>query len=202
MQIAVESVHLGEIVILVPELARDERGFFLESYRADQLAALGLPTEFRQDNHSCSRAGVVRGLHLQWAPPMAKLMRVTRGRAWMVAADVRKGSPTLGRWYGTEVSAENRRQMYAPAGFARGFCALTEVEVQYKCTAVYRQETDVAIAWDDERLGIEWPVGAPQLSQRDGQAMSLERWLASPAAEQLRYAAQAGAPGGPGMASR
>src|SRR5437868_547615 len=100
--------------------------------------ALGLPTRFVQDNHSASAKGVVRGLHFQWQPPMGKLMRVTRGAAFLVAVDIRKASPTLGKWFGIEISAENMKEMWAPAGFARGFCALSDdVEVQYKCTGVY-----------------------------------------------------------------
>src|SRR5207245_6594007 len=107
MQIKKESTHLGEIVIVAPEVFEDERGFFMETYRADQFKALGLPTDFVQDNHSRSKQGVLRGLHFQYEPPMGKLMRVTYGRAFLVAVDLRKGSPTLGKWWGTELSAEN-----------------------------------------------------------------------------------------------
>lgn len=189
MQFNIESVHLNEIVIVVPECFQDDRGFFMESYRQDQFSALGLPTGYRQDNHSASQQGVMRGLHFQWNPPMAKLMRVTKGRAWLVAADIRKGSPTLGQWWGTELSAENRRQMYAPAGFARGFCALTDVEIQYKCTNLYSQATDVAISWCDPDIGIQWPVSDPRISERDRKAISLRDWLESPAAEQFKYVA-------------
>src|SRR6202050_4268361 len=126
MQIKVESRWLGDVVVLVPEVFQDSGGFFTETFRADQFKALGLPTEFLQDNHSRSAKGVVRGLHFQWDPPMAKLMRITNGTAFLVAVDIRKGSPTLGQWFGTEVSAENKKQVYAPYGFARGFCALTD----------------------------------------------------------------------------
>src|SRR5581483_8795670 len=122
---------------VVPEIFADSRGFFSETYRADQFEALGLPTNFVQDNHSRSTHGVVRGLHFQWSPPMGKLMRVTRGAAFLVAVDIRKGSPTLGEWVGIECSADNRRMVWAPAGFARGFCTLAdEAEIQYKCTGI------------------------------------------------------------------
>src|SRR5580693_10167276 len=131
MRLTVESRSLGDVVVLVPEIFQDDRGFFLESFRADQFQALGLPTQFVQDNHSRSARGVVRGLHFQWDPPMGKLMRVTLGSAFLVAVDIRKGSPTLGKWVGVEASDENRRQVWAPAGFARGFCALSDAtEIQ------------------------------------------------------------------------
>src|SRR5574337_533513 len=108
MGFRLESRHLDEVVVVLPESFEDERGFFLETYRADRFAALGLPHEFVQDNHSPSKKGVIRGLHFQWDPPMGKLMRVTVGSAFLVAVDIRKGSPTLGQWAGVEASAENR----------------------------------------------------------------------------------------------
>src|SRR5256885_11893898 len=133
MGLKIESRHLGDVVVVVPGIFQDERGFFSEVFRADQFEALGLPTRFLQDNHSASAKGVVRGLHFQWQPPMGKLMRVTRGAAFLVAVDIRKGSPTLGKWVGIEASADNRRCVWAPAGFARGFCALSDMaEIQYK----------------------------------------------------------------------
>src|SRR5436190_13996949 len=138
MQITIESRYLGDVVVVVPEVFQDSRGFFSETFRADQFKLLGLPSEFVQDNHSRSSKGVVRGLHFQWEPPMGKLMRVTMGSAFLVAVDIRKGSPTFGKWVGIEASAENRRQVWATAGFARGFYVLSEVaEIQYKCTGLY-----------------------------------------------------------------
>src|SRR5215467_8767915 len=140
---------------------------------------MGLPHEFVQDNHSRSAKGVLRGLHFQWEPPMGKLMRVTVGSAFLVAVDIRKGSPTLGQWFGLEVSAENRKQVWAPAGFARGFCALSEfVEVQYKCTAIYNSKGESGIRWNDPDIGIEWPITNLQLSEKDRNAPSLAQWLA------------------------
>jgi len=110
----------------------------METFRADSFKDLGLPQSFAQENHSYSRNGVLRGLHFQWDPPMGKLMRVTRGVAFLVAVDVRPGSPTVGKWFGIEVSGENRKLVWAPATFARGFCALSDdIEVQYLCTGVF-----------------------------------------------------------------
>jgi len=181
MEIRIESRQLGEIVVLVPEIFQDSRGFFMETFREDQFRGLGLPCHFVQDNHSRSVKGVLRGLHFQWDPPMGKLMRVTVGSAFLVAVDIRTGSPTLGRWFGIEASAANRRQVWAPAGFARGFCVLSEVaEIQYKCTGLYNSKGESGIRWNDPRIGIEWPVREPSLSAKDEKAQTLEEWLAKP----------------------
>jgi dTDP-4-dehydrorhamnose 3,5-epimerase len=187
-QLRRESEHLGEIIIVAPEVFGDERGFFMETYRADQFGALGLPTDFVQDNHSRSRKDVLRGLHFQYDPPMGKLMRVTYGRAFLVAVDLRKGSPTLGKWWGTELSAENKKMMWAPASFARGFCVLSDwAEVQYKTTGIYNDGTDVSIRFDDPDIGIQWPITSPQISERDRKAISLAQWLRSTASDCFRY---------------
>ena len=181
MEIRIESRHLGEVVVLVPEIFQDARGFFMETFREDQFKALGLPSHFVQDNHSRSVKGVLRGLHFQWDPPMGKLMRVTLGSAFLVAVDIRIGSPTLGKWCGLEVSAENRRQVWAPAGFARGFCVLSEVaEIQYKCTGLYNSKGESGIRWNDPQIGVEWPVSEPCLSEKDQNAQTVEQWLAKP----------------------
>src|ERR1700689_3920751 len=120
MEFKIESRSLRDVAVLVPEIFQDSRGFFTETYREDKFRELGLPTNFVQDNHSRSARGVVRGLHFQWEPPMGKLMRVTQGAAFLVAVDIRKGSRTLGKWAEIEASAENRREVWAPRGFARG----------------------------------------------------------------------------------
>jgi len=181
MEIRVESRHLGEIVVLVPDIFQDSRGFFMETFREDQFKAKELPSHFVQDNHSRSVKGVLRGLHFQWDPPMGKLMRVTLGTAFLVAVDIRTGSPTLGKWFGIEVSAENRRQVWAPAGFARGFCVLSEVaEIQYKCTGLYNSKGESGIRWNDPQIGVEWPATEPFLSGKDQKAQTLEQWLAKP----------------------
>jgi len=188
MPIQIESRHLGDIVVLAPQVIEDERGFFMEAFRADHFKALGLPTDFVQDNHSRSQKGVLRGLHFQWAPPMGKLMRVTYGSAFLVAVDIRKGSPTLSRWFGTEVSAANKKQVWAPAGFARGFCVLSDVaEVQYKCTGIYNNKAESGIRWNDPQIGIEWPIRDPILSEKDQKAKTLSEWLASPDSDNFKY---------------
>jgi dTDP-4-dehydrorhamnose 3,5-epimerase len=190
MGLKIESTHLNGVVVFTTEVFEDARGFFLEAYRADQFAAFGLPAEFPQDNHSRSVKGVVRGLHFQWDKPMGKLMRVTYGNAFLVAVDIRKGSPTLGQWFGTEVSAQNKKQVWAPPGFARGFCVLSDVaEIQYKCTAIYNNKTESGILWNDPAIGISWPVVAPLLflSEKDANAQTLAQWLALPASENFQY---------------
>lgn len=188
MEIRVESRHLGDVVVLVPDTFQDSRGFFMETFRQDQFKAFGLPHDFVQDNHSRSTKGVVRGLHFQWEPPMGKLMRVTLGNAFLVSVDIRKGSPTLGKWFGIEASAENRRQVWAPAGFARGFCVLSEVaEIQYKCTGLYNNKGESGICWNDPQIGVEWPVASPSLSEKDQKAQTLDQWLAKPESDFFRY---------------
>jgi len=187
MQIRVESRHLGDVVVLVPDIFQDSRGFFMETFREDQFKKFGLPTRFVQDNHSRSAKGVVRGLHFQWDPPMGKLMRVPLGSAFLVAVDIRKDSPTLGQWVGTEASAENRRQVWAPAGFARGFCVLSEVaEIQYKCTGLYNNNAESGIRWNDPAIGISWPVSELSLSDKDRNAQTLDQWLARPESGHFR----------------
>ncbi len=188
MQMSIESKHLNGIMVLQPEVFEDERGFFLEAFRTDQFKELGLPHEFVQDNHSRSAKGVLRGLHFQWEPPMGKLMRVTIGTAFLVAVDIRKGSPTLGQWFGIEVSAENKKQVYAPAGFARGFCVLSDVaEIQYKCTGIYNNKGESGILWNDPEIGVEWPVKNPTLSQKDTVAKPLSEWLKTPESDHFKY---------------
>lgn len=188
MDIRVESTFLNGVVVLVPEIFQDARGFFMETFRKDKFLELGLPVDFVQDNHSRSERGVVRGLHFQWDPPMGKLMRVTHGSAFLVAVDIRRGSPTLGKWVGVEGSAENRRQVWAPAGFARGFCVLSDsAEIQYKCTGLYSNKAESGILWNDPKIGIEWPLRDVVLSEKDRKAQSLDEWLARPESAHFTY---------------
>jgi len=188
MEIRVESKFLGDVHVLVPDIFQDSRGFFMETYREDQFKALGLPYQFVQDNHSRSSHGVVRGLHFQWEPPMGKLMRVSLGSAFLVAVDIRRESPTLGNWVGVEASAENRRQVWAPAGFARGFCVLSDVaEIQYKCTGIYSNKGESGIRWDDSEIGVKWPVQEPLLSEKDRKAQTLAEWLSRPESRNFSY---------------
>jgi dTDP-4-dehydrorhamnose 3,5-epimerase len=188
MYISTESRHLTDVVVLVPGIFTDDRGFFSETFRTDQFKLLGLPTEFVQDNHSRSAKGVVRGLHFQWDPPMGKLMRVTVGSAFLVAVDIRKGSPTLGKWVGIECTADNRRMVWSPAGFARGFCSLADdTEIQYKCTGLYNGKAEGSIRWNDPEIGIAWPFADVVVSSKDSVACTLAKWLASPASDNFAY---------------
>ena len=188
MEIVIESRHLNGVCVLAPQVFQDARGFFTEVFRADLFKAIGLPYEFVQDNHSGSVRGVLRGLHFQWEPPMGKLMRVIRGTAFLVAVDIRKGSPTLGKWFGMEVSAESRKQIWAPAGFARGFCVLSDwAEIQYKCTGIYNHKGESGIRWDDPEIGVQWPLADVQLSDKDRKAQTLKQWLASPESDHFSY---------------
>lgn len=192
MELVIESEHLNGVYVLKQQVFQDERGFFTEVFRADQFKQIGLPTEFLQDNHSGSVRGVLRGLHFQWDPPMGKLMRVTRGTAFLIAVDIRKGSPTLGKWFGAEVSAESRRQVWAPAGFARGFCVLSDyAEIQYKCTGIYNNKGESGIRWNDPDIGIEWPLKDFIVSDKDSKARTLKEWLKSPESDHFSYTPQA-----------
>jgi len=178
MQINIEKTPLDGAVVVKSGVFEDERGFFMEVFRKDQFERLGLPTEFVQLNHSASRKDVVRGLHFQWAPPMGKLMRVTVGTAFLVAVDIRKESPTLGKWFGIEASAENKIQLFAPACFARGFAVLSDyAEIQYMCTGIYGPKCESGILWNDPEIGIDWPVKTPILSDKDKNAQTLAQWL-------------------------
>jgi len=191
MKITIESEQLNGVVVLKPEVFEDERGFFMEVFRADQFQEMGLPSHFVQENHSKSRKGVLRGLHFQWDPPMGKLMRVTQGAAFLVAVDVRKGSPTIGRWVGVEASAQNKRMVWAPASFARGFCVLSDVaEIQYLCTGTYNSRCESGIRWNDPELGIEWPITQPTLSDKDKLAKPLKQWLEKPESSHFQYASK------------
>lgn len=188
VKIRVESRILQDVVVIVPDVFQDTRGFFMETFRKDEFLDNGLPTDFVQDNHSRSAKGVLRGLHFQWDPPMGKLMRVSLGSAFLVAVDIRRGSPTLGQWAGVEVSSENRRQVWAPAGFARGFCVLSDVaEIQYKCTGIYNSKAESGIRWDDPKIGIEWPTRDVSLSEKDRVAQTLDEWLQRPESENFKY---------------
>ncbi|MES1221977.1 MAG: dTDP-4-dehydrorhamnose 3,5-epimerase [Bacteroidota bacterium] len=189
MEFTIERTPLRDLLIITPEIFEDERGFFIESYRKDKFSEFGLEVDFVQDNHSRSSRNVVRGLHFQWEPLMGKLMRVTQGVAFLVAVDIRVSSPTFGKWIGVESSVQNRKQVYAPAGFARGFCVLSEfAEIQYKCTGVYTStKSESGILWNDTEIGIEWPVTKPILSKKDKEAQTLHSWSQKPEARNFLY---------------
>jgi dTDP-4-dehydrorhamnose 3,5-epimerase len=170
------------VIILEPRVFRDERGFFLESYHAERYRALGLDLTFVQDNHSGSTRNTLRGLHMQLRHAQGKLIRVIEGEIFDVAVDARRGSPTFGHWVGEWLSAENRRQIYVPPGFAHGFCVTSEqAQVEYKCTDYYDPTSEITIAWDDPTLGIVWPESVlqagPILSLKDRQGKSLKELM-------------------------
>lgn len=155
-------------LVLEPQVFGDERGFFYESFNHDKLAAHGLQPAFVQGNVSSSMRGVLRGLHYQWPKPQGKLVSVLEGEVWDVAVDIRRGSPTFGRWTAVVLSAENKRHFWIPEGFAHGFVTLSERALfTYLCTATYDRTADAGIRWDDPALAIDWPVSAPLLSDKD-----------------------------------
>jgi dTDP-4-dehydrorhamnose 3,5-epimerase len=171
----VSATPLPGVLLIEPDVHRDERGYFLETFSADRYAAAGVAGPFVQDNLSYSRIGVLRGLHVQHPNGQAKLGWVIRGEVFDVAVDVRVGSPTFGQWYGDHLSAENGRQLYLPSGFAHGFVVLSEDALfAYKCTAYYDRSSERTIRWDDPAIGIRWPIVPKQLTPRDRDASTLE----------------------------
>ena len=190
MPFDVETTPIPDVRVIRPRRFADERGWFAEVFQADAFAGLGLPAGFVQVNQSRSARGVLRGLHFQWDPAQGKLMRVVRGRAFMVAADIRPGSPTLGRVVTVEASAEEPVLVWAPASFARGFCALEDgTEIEYFCTAGYNPAAESGIRFDDPDLAIAWPVAQPLLSPKDAAPGSRAGWLARPESEAFRFPA-------------
>jgi dTDP-4-dehydrorhamnose 3,5-epimerase len=174
--------ELPEVIVIEPDVLRDRRGFFLETYHAGKYREGGIADAFVQDNHSRSAGGTVRGLHLQLRHPQGKLIRVIEGEIYDVAVDVRRGSPTFGKWVGVALSADNFRQCYIPKGFAHGFAVVSDVaQVEYKCTDVYDPASEIGIAWDDPAIGIKWPVSAPILSDRDRRHPRLSEIASLPA---------------------
>lgn len=186
----IEPTAIRDVYIIAGEPRGDDRGFFMETYRSHEFEKAGIHEVFVQHNHSRSNTkNTVRGLHFQWGPPMGKLMRVTRGAAFIVAVDLREGSPTRGKWIGIEASEDNKLQLYAPGNFARGLQTLTDVcEVQYLCSAYYDQKKEGNIRWDDPAIGIDWPLKeTPLLSPKDAGAPSLSEWFARPEAATFVY---------------
>jgi dTDP-4-dehydrorhamnose 3,5-epimerase len=162
------ETELEGVRVIEPRVHRDARGFFVETFRADVLAEYGIVDSFVQDNHSRSVAGTLRGLHWQWRRPQAKLIRVVSGEICDVVVDVRRGSPTFGRWLAVTISAANFRQLYVPVGFAHGFCVVSDsADIEYKCSAYYDPGGEGGLPWNDPVVAIEWPVASPILSERD-----------------------------------
>lgn len=168
---------IPDVVLCVPKVFGDERGFFMETFRADEFERQVAPVKFVQDNTSRSTRGILRGLHYQNPQPQGKLVRVSEGEVFDVAVDMRKGSPTFGKWVGELLSAENKHALWVPPGFAHGFYVTTEAaEFSYKCTDFYAPEHEHSLRWDDPTVGIEWPLdrgGPPKLSPKDEAGLSL-----------------------------
>lgn len=163
------TAELPDVLIIEPDVFGDSRGYFMETYRASRYHELGLPAVFVQDNCSFSARGVLRGMHYQLERPQGKLVSVAVGEILDVAVDVRRGSPTFGKWTGVALSADNHRQLYIPEGFAHGFGVMSETAlVQYKCTDYYDPPSERGLIWSDPQVGIEWGIGNPAVSDKDG----------------------------------
>ncbi|CAM8411431.1 RfbC dTDP-4-dehydrorhamnose 3,5-epimerase and related enzymes [Candidatus Methylopumilus universalis] len=178
----VTSLEIPDVLIIEPQAFEDDRGFFFESFNQAKFDhAIGRDISFVQDNHSKSVRGVLRGLHYQESKPQAKLLRVTQGEVFDVAVDIRPNSPSLGRWVGVVLTAENKKQLWIPEGFAHGFLVLSDVaEFQYKVTNYYNPELEKCIFWKDSDLDIRWPLqGEPLLSKRDGLGILFQSVLTS-----------------------
>jgi dTDP-4-dehydrorhamnose 3,5-epimerase len=166
--------EIDGLVLLEPQVHGDARGFMVETYRRDAWAELGVDVELVQHNHSRSVRGTLRGLHFQTEPGQAKLVRCPRGRIFDVAVDLRRGSPTYGRWEGHLLDDESHRQLFIPVGFGHGFAVLSDVaDVAYQLSSLYDPATEAGIAWDDPDVGVEWPLEEPLLSERDKSAPRL-----------------------------
>ncbi len=165
----VRPTTLPGVRLIEPRVFGDARGFFLERYHAERYAEAGIEARFVQDNHSRSRRGTLRGLHYQRRHPQGKLVEVARGHIWDVVVDLRPESPAFGQWEGFDLDDEAHRQLWVPAGFAHGFCVVSEeADVLYKCTDVYRPDDEGGIVWNDPTVGIDWPdIGRPLLSEKD-----------------------------------
>jgi len=163
------------LLVIEPTVFADARGYFMETYNAARFLQMGLGDPFVQDNHSRSARDVLRGLHYQEPNPQGKLVRCTSGVLWDVAVDIRVGSPHFRKWFGLELSADNKKMMWLPPGFAHGFCALTDdADLFYKCTALYKPENDRTIIWNDPEINIAWPIADPLLSPKDAAAARLK----------------------------
>jgi len=176
--------RLQDVVLIEPEVFGDDRGFFMETWQHRKFAAAGLDLHFVQDNHSRSRIGTLRGLHYQLKNPQGKLVRCTIGSVYDVAVDMRRGSSTFGQWVGALLSAENRHQLWVPAGFAHGFLVLSEsADFVYKCTDYYDPTSERCLAWNDPQVGINWPIAAGMevlLSKKDAAGASFHEAEAFP----------------------
>lgn len=174
MIMRIVPTNLPGVLLLEPDVHRDTRGFFAETFQSARFGQQGLPAEFVQDNVAGSVSGVLRGLHFQHPQGQGKLVHVLRGEIFDVAVDIRRGSPTFGRWVGVTLSEDVSRQLYVPAGFAHGYCVTGDrALVAYKCTRSYEPSADRSVRWNDPDLAIAWPLASPLLSQRDAAAPRL-----------------------------
>jgi len=175
----IKQSKIPDVYVISPDVLGDERGFFMEVFRKDVFKKAGLgDLEFVQQNHSSSKKGVLRGLHLQWEPGLSKLIRVIKGEAFFAAVDARKNSKTVGKWVSEVLSSENKKQLFVPEGFASGFCVLSDMaEVEYHYSSLYNPKGETSIKWDDKDIGIKWPIDNPVISERDQSAESFESWL-------------------------
>ncbi len=172
------KTELPGVLIIVPDVFEDARGFFFESYNREKYVAGGLDATFVQDNHSKSGRGTLRGLHAQHRKPQGKLVRCLDGEIFDVAVDARKGSPTFGKWVGATLTSRNRHQIYVPPGFVHGFCVVSETaEVEYKCTDLYDPGYELTVIWNDPEIGIEWPIDEPLLSKKDAEGRPLREHI-------------------------
>lgn len=188
MKVEVQYTSLDGVLLVTPGLFQDERGFFSEVFNADEYKAAGLPAEFVQVNQSGSVKNTVRGLHFQWSPPMGKLMRVIRGEVFLVAVDMRRDSFTLGKYFGITLSEDDKRMVWAPACFARGFAVLSDwAEIMYMTTGMYNAKAESGVLWNDPAIGIKWPVRNPILSPKDASAQTLAQWMARPEANNFKW---------------
>ncbi|WP_018175268.1 MULTISPECIES: dTDP-4-dehydrorhamnose 3,5-epimerase [unclassified Thioalkalivibrio] len=170
----VTETSLPGVLIVEPRIFGDRRGYFLETYHRDRYSEAGIPGQFVQDNLSFSCCGTLRGLHLQHPHAQGKLVQVLQGEVFDVAVDVRRGSPSFGKWTGVWLSAENHRQFWIPEGFAHGFCVVSETALfSYKCTDIYHPDCELSIRWDDPDIGIDWPPVRVSLSDKDSAAANL-----------------------------
>ena len=175
MALKITHMAIPDVRIIKPDVFRDNRGFFMETYQLQKYGQLGITRPFVQDNHSRSSKGTLRGLHYQLNFPQAKLVSVLRGEIFDVAVDIRRGSPTFGRWVGEVLSEDNNYQLFIPEGFAHGFCVLSDtVDLFYKCTDYYHPEDDRGINWADETVGITWPQRTALTSDKDSRLPFLE----------------------------
>ncbi|AFE10124.1 dTDP-4-dehydrorhamnose 3,5-epimerase [Corallococcus coralloides DSM 2259] len=171
----VTPLAIPDVLLIEPKVFGDDRGFFLESFHAKRYADVGVVGPFVQDNLSRSVKGTLRGLHFQEPNAQGKLVQCLAGAVWDVAVDIRKGSPTFGRWVAAELTGENKHQLWVPAGFAHGFCVVSDsADFFYKCTALYSPESERSVAWNDPDLAIPWPVKEPLLSPKDQRAPQLK----------------------------